>query len=127
MLYQGCTSRCVNNHGEHIAGDHTQKNGNNFQHSLAPDIEDDDHQNCYQRNQPVVAAVINGTLRQGQTDGNDNRAGYNGGKIPHDLLCAENFEQQGQHKIQKSGASDTKAGIRQWNLCAGGGSKAISP
>ena len=127
MLNQGCASGRIHNHGEHIACYYTQQNGDDFQHSLAPDVEDDNHKDGHQRHHPVVATVVNGTLRQGQANGNDNGAGDNGREVTHDLLCAEYLEQQSQHKIQKSGASDTKAGIRQWNLCAGGGNKAISP
>ena len=127
MLNQGCASGRIHNHGEHIACYYTQQNGDDFQHSLAPDVEDDNHKDGHQRHQPVVATVVNGALRQGQANGNDNGAGDNGREVTHDLLCAEDLEQQSQHKIQKSGASDTKAGIRQWNLCAGGGDKAIGP
>ena len=127
MLNQGFTGGSIHNHGEYIACNYAQQNGNYFQHALAPDVKDDDHKNGNQCHQPVVAAVVNGTLGQSQTNGDDNRTGNNRRKVTHDLLCAKNLEQQSQYKIQKSGASDTKAGIGQWNLCAGGGNKAISP
>ena len=99
MLNQGLAGRGVNNHGHRIAGNHTQKNGDDLQHSLAPDIEINHHKNGNKGHDPVVCAVVNGALGQGQTNGNNDRTGNDRWEELHNTFYTERLDQSGQNKI----------------------------
>ena len=105
----------------HISGDrskqvrsnHAHEDGDDLNHTLAPDVADNDHNDCHQRNQPVAGAAVDGGRSQNQANGNDNGARDNGGEEPHHILAAKQLANQCQDKIQQAGTGHTCASIGQ--------------
>ena len=116
----------VHDHGENVGGQHTQQDGNDLHHSLAPDVADNNHQDGNQGDPPVVLAVIDGGAGQGQTDADDDGTGNDGGEVAHDLLGAEDLKEQSQQQVDKTGHGHAKAGVGQRDFLTGGSHEAIS-
>ena len=108
----------IHNHGEDIGADHTQQDGNDLHHALAPDIAGHHDQDGNQSHPPVVGAVGDGGAGEGQTDADDDRSGDNGGEVAHDLLGTELLKEEGQDQVHKAGAGNTEAGIGKQSIAA---------
>ena len=120
LFHQG-EVHVAGNSGHHIGGDNTQQDGDDLDHTLAPDVADDDHNDGHQSDGPVLGAVVQGTGGQGQTDADDDGAGDDGREEPHDLLCAEGTEEGGQDDVQQTSDGDAGAGVgQQLRLTLGG-------
>ena len=120
-----CPGSGIDNHGSQIRGNHTQQNGNNLDHALAPDVADYHDEDGNQSNQPVAGAVIDSALCQRKTDADDDWAGDDGREVAHDLLDTEDLEEQCQNQIQQAGNGNTEAGVGQGNVLAGSGDQAV--
>ena len=81
--------------GHTIGAHHPQKDGDNLYHTLAPDIAYHYNGDGDKGDGPVGTAVGNGGGGEGQSNADDNGAGNNRGKIAHDRLGAEGFEESG--------------------------------
>ena len=103
----------IHNEGHGIGDDHAQQNGDDFEHSLAPDVEDHDDRQGHQRQEPVLGGVGHSGGGQGQADADDDGAGDHGGQEAHDLVHTHDLDDQGQDKVQKAGHHDAAAGIGQ--------------
>ena len=90
----------INDHSNQVGSHNTDQNGDDLDHAFAPDVADDHNSDGYQGNQPVVGAAGDGGAGQSQADGDDDGAGDNGREELHDLLGAENLEQQGQDQVE---------------------------
>ena len=88
-----------------VAAHHTQQDGDDLDHALAPDI----------------GGVGHGGAGQVQTDEDDDGAGDDGGEEPHDLLGAHQLEQQGQHQIQQTRDHHAAQCVGQLLLAGHGG------
>ena len=120
LFHQG-EVHVAGNSGHHIGGDNAQQDGDDLDHTLAPDVADDDHDDGHQSDGPVLGAVVQGAGGQGQADADDDGAGDDGREEPHDLLCAEGTEEGGQDDIQQASDGDASAGIgQQFCLTLGG-------
>ena len=114
-----CPGGGIHNQGEHIGAYHTQQNGNDLYHALAPDVAGHHDENGHHGNQPVGAAVADGGAGQRQADADDDGAGDNGREVAHDLACAEGLEKSGKHQIYKTRNRHAEAGVGK-QLCIGG-------
>ena len=85
-----------------VAAHHAQQNGDNLDHALAPDVRDDDDHDGDERQRPVRGRVRHSRTGEIQADEDDDRAGDDRGEEAHDLLRADELEQQRQHQIQKT-------------------------
>ena len=69
--------------------------------------------------------AADGRAGEGEADGDDHRTGDDGREEAHDLLCAEELEQQGQNQVQGAGAGHAKAGVGQGDVSTAGGYQTI--
>ena len=98
----------------HNIGDHNaQQDGNDLDHSLAPDVGHDDDSNGKQRKRPAALGIVHCRAGQIQTDEDDHRTGNDGREKPHDLFCTHCFKQQRQQDIQTARHHDAAHGIGQ--------------
>ena len=104
-----------------VAAHHTQQDGDDLDHALAPDIGDDDDGDGAQCQPPVGGGVGHGGAGQVQTDEDDDGAGDDGGEEPHDLLGAHQLEQQCQHQIQQTRDHHAAQCVGQLLLAGHGG------
>ena len=98
---------------QHIGADYADDDGHDFHHALAPDITDDHQRDGHDGDQPVGGAVVDGGLRKGQADGDDDRPCHDGREEPHHLPCAEELDQKGQKQVHQPRAGHAEAGIGQ--------------
>ena len=96
-----------------VGNQHTDEDGQNLNHALAPDVADNDGGQCHNGQQPVGLAVGDGAGGQNQADGNDDGAGDNGGEELHHLADAECGNQQAEHHVDQTGKRHSRAGVGQ--------------
>ena len=101
-LAHGGEVHLTGDQSHHIADHHTQQDGDDLDHALAPDVGHDDDRDGHQCQPPVGGGVADGGAGQVQADQDDDRAGDDGREEAHDLLGAHQLEQQGQHQIQQA-------------------------
>ena len=94
-----------------IGTHNAQQNRDDLQHALAPDVEHHHNQHRQHGNPPVVGTVVHGAVGQGDTNADDNGAGYHRREVAHDLPGAKEAEQLGNDHIQQPGASHAHAGV----------------
>ena len=99
-----------------VAAHHTQQDGDDLDHALAPDVGHDDDGDGHQRQPPAAGGVGHGGAGQVQTDEDDD-----GGEEPHDLLGTHQLEQQGQHQIQQTRHHHAAQCVGQLLLAGHGG------
>ena len=104
-----------------VATHHTQQDGDDLDHALAPDVGHDDDGDGHQRQPPAVGGVGHGGAGQVQADEDDDGPGDDGGEEAHDLLGAHQLEQQGQHQIQQAGHHHAAQRVGQLLLAGHGG------
>ena len=85
--------------GHNVAAHHTQQDGDDLHHALAPDVGHDDDGDGHQSQPPAGGGIGDGGAGEVQTDEDDDGAGDDGGEEAHDLLGAHQLEQQGQHQV----------------------------
>ena len=103
--------------GHDVGAHHTQQDGDDLDHALAPDVGYDDDGDGHQSQGPVGAGVGHGAAGEVQADEDDDGAGDDGGEEAHDLLGAHQLEQQGQHQVQGAGHHHAAQGVGQF-FCA---------
>ena len=96
-----------------IGNDHTHQNGDDLEHALAPDAEDNDGAQSNKCQQPVAGGVGHGRGGQRQTDADDDGAGDHRRQEPHHAANANYLNDQCQGQIQHAGHYDTAAGVGQ--------------
>ena len=106
---------------KHIGDQHAHQDGDDLEHSLAPDVEDDDDGQRHNGDEPVGGGIGNGGTGQGQADADDDGAGDHRGQKAHDPLDAHDLDDQCQHQIQKTGDDHAAAGIGDLVIGAHGG------
>ena len=98
----------------HSVGDqHTNENGQDLDHTLAPNVAHDDSAQRHKGQQPVGLAVGDGRGSQDQTDRDDDGAGDHRGEEPHDAADAEGGDQQAGHQVHQAGEGNVGAGVGQ--------------
>ena len=107
--------------GHDVAAYHTQQDGDNLDHALAPDVGHHDDGDGHQSQPPAGGGVGDGGAGEVQADEDDDGAGDDGGEEAHDLLCAHQLEQQSQHQIEAAGDDDAAQGVGELLLAAHGG------
>ena len=107
--------------GHNVAAHHTQQDGDDLHHALAPDVGHDDDGDGHQSQPPAGRGVGDGGAGEVQTDEDDNGAGDDGGEEAHDLLGAHQLEQQGQHQVQPAGDNDAAQGVGELFFTGHGG------
>ena len=115
-IQDGGTVRVCDADGVHqqrgsIGNDDSHQNGDDLEHSLSPDIEDDDDSQCNKGQQPVGLGVVDGRAGQRKAYADDNGSCNHRRKKTHDLLYAGSPYDRRQHQVQKSGDHDTAAGV----------------
>ena len=98
---------------DQIGTQHTQQDGDDSDHTLSPDVDDNDDGDGQQGNPPVAGAVVDGRAGQRKADRDDDGARHDGREETHDLRGTEGGEQTGQHKVHQAGAEYADAGIRK--------------
>ena len=96
-----------------IGHQHTNEDGQNFDHALAPDVADNDRAQCHKGQQPVGLAVVDGRGSQDQADGNDDGARDHRREEPHNAADAKGGDEQADDQIEQAGERHACAGIRQ--------------
>ena len=104
-----------------IGAHHTQQDGDDLDHALAPDVGHDDDGDGYQCQPPAGGGVGDGRACQVQTDHDDHGAGDDGGEVAHDLLGADDLEEQCQNQIQSACHHNAAQSIGQLFVAAHGG------
>ena len=99
-----------------IAADHTQQNGDNLHHALAPDVGNHDDGHGHQCQPPAGLGVGNGGAGEVQSDHDDHGAGNDGREIAHNGLGTQHLEKQRQHQIQKARNNDAAQRVGQLQL-----------
>ena len=99
--------------GHHIGDDHTQQDGDDLHHALAPDIGHHDDSDGHQCQPPAGGGVGHSRGSQIQTDEDDDGAGDHRGQEVHDLVDAHHLDNGGQHHIQQARHHDAAAGVLQ--------------
>ena len=97
--------------GENIGDHHTQEDGDNLDHFLAPDVADDDGEDGDERNPPVVNATVDGHAGEVQTDGDDDGAGDDGREKSHHLAGAESGDKSREDEVHQAGEENTQASV----------------
>lgn len=104
---------CVYTNSNYIRNDNTYKNGNDFEHSFAPDIADNDNGESNNCKEPVLFTVINGRACKAETYCDNNGACYYRREEAHYFFYREYSEKCGEHKINKTCAHNAQICIRQ--------------
>ena len=102
-----------------VGAHHTQQNGDDLYHALAPDVAAHHNGDGDEGNGPVIPAVGDGGGGEGQADADDDRAGDDGGEVAHDLLGAEHLKEGGENYVHQPRQSHAEAGVGQ-HLGVGG-------
>ena len=109
----------------HCVGDqHTDEDGQDLDHALAPDVAHDNSAQCHKGQQPVGLAVGDSRGSKDQTDGDNDGAGDHRREELHDAADAKGGDQQAGHQIDQTRECNGSAGIRQ-HLSVGNGQVAI--
>ena len=112
-------------HKGHCVGDeNADQDGQDLDHTLAPDVADDDRTQSHKGQQPVGLAVGDGRGSKDQTDGDNDGAGDHRREELHDAADAKGGDQQAGHQIDQTRECNSSAGIRQ-HLGVGNGQVAI--
>ena len=98
----------------HCVGDqHTDEDGQDLDHALAPDVAHDDGAQCHKSQQPVCLTVGDGRGSKDQADRDDDGAGDHRREELHDAADAKGGDQQAGHQIDQTGERDGSAGVGQ--------------
>ena len=101
MHQKGCSI------GEHD----THQDRDDAEHALAPDIENDDHRQRDAGKEPVMLRIGDCRFCEGESDADDDRPGHDRGKKTHDLLYADEPDDQRENKVKKTRDDDSSAGV----------------
>ena len=101
----------IEDQGENIGNHDTHQDGDDLEHALAPDIEDDDDREGNQGQEPVRRSIVHCGRRQGKADADDDGAGDDGWQETHDPADAHQLDDQGQDQVHEAGHDDAAAGI----------------
>ena len=107
-----------------VGHQHTDQDGQDLDHALAPDVADNDHAQRHKGQQPVGLAVGDGGGSQDQADGDDDGASDHRREELHDAADAKGGDEQAGHQIYQAGESDGGTGVRQ-HLGVGHGQVAV--
>ena len=99
--------------GDDVGDDDTHDDRDDPHHTDAPDVEHDDDDECGERDQPVLLAVRDGRAGEAETDGDDDRTGDDRREVLHDFGGTKGTDDGGQNEVDKTGAGDAEAGVRQ--------------
>ena len=103
----------VHDEGGDIGDHHAHQNGDDLEHPLPPDVEDDDGGQGDQGQRPAGGGVAHRGGGQGQANAHNDGAGDHRGQEAHDLLHAHQADDQGQRQVEQAGNHDAAAGIGQ--------------
>ncbi|GFI65733.1 hypothetical protein IMSAG185_01336 [Lachnospiraceae bacterium] len=109
-LLKICSSQ---NRSQQIRTHDADDNGNDLNHAFTPYVADHYQHNCRQGDQPVGGTAVDGRLRKGKSDGDDNRPCHHGREKFHNPSGAEQPDQQGEQQIDESRAGHAEAGVGQ--------------
>ena len=98
-FFNGGEINIAGNCGEYIGNNNAQQNRNDLDHTFAPDVTYNNNYNCGSGDPPVSGAVGNSGAGKAQTDGNNDRTGYNGREVAHYFPDTENLEKCCQNHI----------------------------
>ena len=85
-----------------VGADDAEQDGDDLDHALAPDVGDHDDGHSDEGEPPAGGGVIDGGAGEVQADHDDHRARDDGREVTHDLLRAEQFEQECEHKVEET-------------------------
>ena len=118
LLHYSCPDSWIHDESQNIGGDHTDKDRNDLDHALSPDVADDDHSNCEDGYKPVGGTVVDGGRSKVKSDGDDDRSCHNWWEELHHVLASPYLADKSQDKIHETGACYTDAGIDQrYSIC----------
>ena len=126
VLNKVVTDGRVSDDRDDVGTDNAEEDRDDLDHALAPDVGGDDDSDSNNGDPPVASAVIDGGGGQGQADGDDDGAGDDGREEAHDLLRAEELEEERQNQIYKTRHGDAEAGVGQRDVLSGSGDQAVS-
>ena len=112
-LNDGLEINSADTNGNDIGNNNAHQNRNDLEHAPAPDIADDDNGKRHDGKKPVLLAVIHRGTGKAKTDGNNNRAGYNGREKAHNFFYRENGKERSKNKINKASKHNAEICIRQ--------------
>ena len=99
------------NQGHNVGTHHAQQNGDNLDHTLAPDVGHDDDGHGHQSQPPAGGGVGHGGGGQVQADQDNDGTSDHRGQVVHDPVHAHGLDDQGQHHVQQAGHHNAAAGI----------------
>ena len=103
----------VHDDGGRVGDHHAQQDRDDLEHTLAPDVEDDDDRKGDEGQGPALGGVGHRRGGQVQADADDDGAGNYRGQEAHDLPHAHHLHQQGQDQVEQAGRHNAAAGIGQ--------------
>ena len=112
----GIHHRCaagIGNHCHNVRSNHTQQDGNDLNHPLAPNVRRNDDHHGNQRQPPAAGCIGNCRRRQIQADEDDDGARYHRGQEAHHLPHPNQLNNRRQNHIQKASHHNTAQGVRQ--------------
>ena len=115
---------CTGHQCHCVGHQHTDEDGQDLDHALAPDVAHDDSAQCHKGQQPVGLAVGDSRGSKDQTDGDNDGAGDHRREELHDAADAKGGDQQAGHQIDQTRECNGSAGIGQ-HLGVGNGQVAI--
>ena len=94
-----------------VAYQHTEQDGNNLDHTLAPDVTDNDDDNGNQGHPPATENALNRSAGKDKTYRDNNGTCDDRWEQLHNTLDAKGFDAACQNKIKQSGGGHTDASV----------------
>ena len=112
----GSIADVVHNNSNDAGNDDTEKDRNDFAHTLAPDVEDNNGCKSNKGEEPVRFAVGNCAACKTEADGNNNRACNNRREVFHNLYRIKDCKKNRKYEVNETCYGNTKAGIGKHSL-----------
>ena len=104
---------CVEDDCTYIRDNNTEKDGDDLQHSPAPDVEEYNDSECNDCKEPVGLGIGDCRRCKAKTDTDDDRAGNNRRQEAHNLLNTNELDHERKQEVEKTGNNDTATCIRK--------------
>ena len=106
-----CGPQGIGGHSHQIGDHHAQKDGDDLNHTLPPDVGCDDDRDGQEGQPPAGGGVAYRVRGQVEADEDDDGPGDHRRQEAHDLLYADQFDDGGQNHIEQAGHYNAAAGI----------------
>ena len=104
---------CTSDQSHSIGDQHTDQDGQDLDHALAPDVADNNSAQGHKSQQPVGLAVGDGRGGQDQTNRDDDGACDHRREEFHNAADAKGGDEQADQQVQNAGQCHARAGVGQ--------------